>query len=262
MVFGTVSSLLAKISEHSGRDRALYHPGGADNTCARTHLLHPLHSLKRMRLAPESFGAQVPSATVQLQHTALCLKLSSAPDCTFIQPSDQAPQPPRRLPGSSRNCWQVGSSVWRCYDSCLLRRRAVYELHAPGRGGVVKPFHKPWACTAMMFVGMTFCLPLSWALNYLQRRKQLRKTKEVRPPPPPPSFLSPKPGAPNPGTMTRSPASRAWAMLARRRLCRGQSPPSRPCHLCVRQKTASYACTRVPAARTRRRRRRLHMHCK
>lgn len=44
----------------------------------------------------------------------------------------------------------------------------------------MKPFHKPWACTTMMFVGMTFCLPLSWAIDFFQRRKAARKAKHVR----------------------------------------------------------------------------------
>ena len=35
----------------------------------------------------------------------------------------------------------------------MFRCRAVYELQAPGRDGHNKAFHKPWACTTMMFVG-------------------------------------------------------------------------------------------------------------
>lgn len=49
---------------------------------------------------------------------------------------------------------------------------AVYELQAPGRDGHDKPFHKPWACTTMMFVGApsagrpasAFCHQRLWEL--------------------------------------------------------------------------------------------------
>jgi hypothetical protein len=48
---------------------------------------------------------------------------------------------------------------------------AVYELQAPGRDGYDKAFHKPWACTTMMFVGAPFrpCLsdPCHWDPNPL-----------------------------------------------------------------------------------------------
>lgn len=44
VVFGTVSSLLAKISEHLSRVCAQDHPGDAHDMRARTHLLHPVRS--------------------------------------------------------------------------------------------------------------------------------------------------------------------------------------------------------------------------
>ncbi len=44
VVFGTVSSLLAKISEHLSRVCAQDHPGGAHHMRARTHLLYPVRS--------------------------------------------------------------------------------------------------------------------------------------------------------------------------------------------------------------------------
>ena len=50
--------------------------------------------------------------------------------------------------------------------------RAVYEIEAPGRDGKMKPFEKPWACTAMMFVGMTFCLPIAY---WVDARKKAKK---------------------------------------------------------------------------------------
>ena len=47
----------------------------------------------------------------------------------------------------------------------------VYELEAPGRDGVVKPFHKPWACTATMFIGMAFCLPIAYGIKLWEKRR-------------------------------------------------------------------------------------------
>ena len=47
----------------------------------------------------------------------------------------------------------------------------VYELEAPGRDGVVKPFHKPWACTATMFIGMAFCLPIAYGIKLWEKRQ-------------------------------------------------------------------------------------------
>jgi drug/metabolite transporter (DMT)-like permease len=60
--------------------------------------------------------------------------------------------------------FNVGGLVVFGTVSSLLAK-IIYELQAPGRDGHDKPFHKPWACTTMMFVGMTFCLPLSWCLD-------------------------------------------------------------------------------------------------
>jgi drug/metabolite transporter (DMT)-like permease len=62
-----------------------------------------------------------------------------------------------------------------------LLAKIIYELHAPGADGYEKPFHKPWACTTMMFVGMTFCLPLSWVLDRYQAWQRAQKrAKEAR----------------------------------------------------------------------------------
>ena len=50
---------------------------------------------------------------------------------------------------------------------------AVYELDGPGRDGKVKLFEKPWAMSTVMFLGMTFCLPLA----YWAERKEARRRK-------------------------------------------------------------------------------------
>lgn len=39
---------------------------------------------------------------------------------------------------------------------------AAYELEAVGRYGVVEHFEKPWALTAVMFLGMSLCLPVAY----------------------------------------------------------------------------------------------------
>lgn len=43
-----------------------------------------------------------------------------------------------------------------------LFAKIVYELKSVGSDGTEKYFHKPWAMTAVMFIGMTFCLPLAY----------------------------------------------------------------------------------------------------
>lgn len=51
---------------------------------------------------------------------------------------------------------------------------AVYELEGQGRDGNLKHFEKPWAMTTVMFLGMSFCLPLAF---FLERRKGQRPHK-------------------------------------------------------------------------------------
>lgn len=45
----------------------------------------------------------------------------------------------------------------------------AYELEAVGRYGVVEHFEKPWALTAVMFLGMSLCLPVAY---YYKLREQ------------------------------------------------------------------------------------------
>lgn len=51
-----------------------------------------------------------------------------------------------------------------------LFAKIVYELKSVGSDGQEKYFHKPWAMTTLMFVGMSFCLPLS----YMKDQKQVK----------------------------------------------------------------------------------------
>lgn len=57
-------------------------------------------------------------------------------------------------------------------DAPPLPRRssppAVYELQGTGADGSTKYFHKPWAMTTVMFMGMTFCLPLAFIQQVIQ----------------------------------------------------------------------------------------------
>ncbi|PRW59396.1 Solute carrier family 35 member F6 isoform B [Chlorella sorokiniana] len=55
-----------------------------------------------------------------------------------------------------------------------LFAKIVYELDGPGRDGAVKNFQKPWAMTTVMFVAMSFCLPLAF---WTERRERRRATK-------------------------------------------------------------------------------------
>lgn len=52
-----------------------------------------------------------------------------------------------------------------------LAAKIVYELDGVGRAGQVKNFEKPWAMTTVMFLGMTFCLPLSYYNEWQQKRR-------------------------------------------------------------------------------------------
>ncbi|KAI3438585.1 hypothetical protein D9Q98_001009 [Chlorella vulgaris] len=55
-----------------------------------------------------------------------------------------------------------------------LAAKIVYELEGQGRDGNLKHFEKPWAMTTVMFLGMSFCLPLAF---FLERRKGQRPHK-------------------------------------------------------------------------------------
>lgn len=52
---------------------------------------------------------------------------------------------------------------------------AVYELDGPDRSGNNKLFRKPWMMTTIMFIGMSFCIPIGCADAYWQRRKQRKE---------------------------------------------------------------------------------------
>ncbi|GIL90033.1 hypothetical protein Vretimale_18135 [Volvox reticuliferus] len=56
-----------------------------------------------------------------------------------------------------------------------LFAKIVYELKSTGVNGHEKYFRKPWAMTALMFLGMSFCLPLAY---YQERRAKKRSAAE------------------------------------------------------------------------------------
>lgn len=49
-------------------------------------------------------------------------------------------------------------------------RRLVYDLEAVGPDGKPQYFRKPWMMTLVMFVGMSFCLPMAKAREAAARR--------------------------------------------------------------------------------------------
>eukprot|EP00198_Chlamydomonas_reinhardtii_P009570 XP_001698907.1 predicted protein [Chlamydomonas reinhardtii] len=51
---------------------------------------------------------------------------------------------------------------------------SVYELKSVGKDGEEKYFRKPWAMTTLMFLGMSFCLPLA----YYQERQARKARRE------------------------------------------------------------------------------------
>ncbi|CAL5222410.1 g4769 [Coccomyxa viridis] len=56
-----------------------------------------------------------------------------------------------------------------------LLAKIVYELDGPDRSGVNKLFRKPWMMTTIMFIGMSFCIPIAYAEAFWQRRKQRKE---------------------------------------------------------------------------------------
>ncbi|CAK0787430.1 hypothetical protein CVIRNUC_010650 [Coccomyxa viridis] len=56
-----------------------------------------------------------------------------------------------------------------------LLAKIVYELDGPDRSGVTKLFRKPWMMTTIMFIGMSFCIPIGYIEEFWQRRKQLKE---------------------------------------------------------------------------------------
>ncbi|GBF91089.1 hypothetical protein Rsub_04758 [Raphidocelis subcapitata] len=59
-----------------------------------------------------------------------------------------------------------------------LFAKVVYELESVGLDGKVKLFQKPWAMTLTMFIGMTFCLPVAYYREHLQRKEREDKALE------------------------------------------------------------------------------------
>ncbi len=53
---------------------------------------------------------------------------------------------------------------------CYTPTHIVYDLQAVGPDGEKQYFRKPWMMTLVMFVGMTFCLPLAKAKEAAARR--------------------------------------------------------------------------------------------
>lgn len=59
-----------------------------------------------------------------------------------------------------------------------LFAKIVYEIQSVGEDGTTKYFHKPWAMTSLMFIGMTCCLPLAY---YQECKKRQALAEEEAP---------------------------------------------------------------------------------
>lgn len=92
--------------------------------------------------------------------------LTCTPDAcvSFSRTCDWAHRPTRDSPGVFR----VAHA--HLYSSVC---RAVYELSSEGADGKERYFRKPWFMTTVMFVGMSFCLPLA----YLEERAKARAAR-------------------------------------------------------------------------------------
>ena len=55
---------------------------------------------------------------------------------------------------------------------------AVYELEGEGLDHRHKYFTKPWAMTTVMFLGMSFCLPLAYLEQWRARKGKLTPAEE------------------------------------------------------------------------------------
>ncbi|GAB4819565.1 hypothetical protein N2152v2_006611 [Parachlorella kessleri] len=60
-----------------------------------------------------------------------------------------------------------------------LAAKYVYELDSEGRSGQHKLFEKPWAMTTVMFLGMTFCLPLAYLAEYRSKQRSVAGTADA-----------------------------------------------------------------------------------
>jgi drug/metabolite transporter (DMT)-like permease len=59
-----------------------------------------------------------------------------------------------------------------------LFSKIIYGLRGEDKQGNGKYFRKPWASTAVMFVGMSFCLPIQALTDLSQRKQQQRRQQE------------------------------------------------------------------------------------
>ncbi|KAG1672841.1 hypothetical protein FOA52_004645 [Chlamydomonas sp. UWO 241] len=59
-----------------------------------------------------------------------------------------------------------------------LFAKIVYELKSVGSDGTEKYFHKPWAMTTIMFVGMSLCLPMALLSEKAKKKKAAEDAEE------------------------------------------------------------------------------------
>lgn len=73
------------------------------------------------------------------------------------------------MPSTTASASICGLIVFGTLASLL--GKIVYELSGKDFNGDDKLFRKPWATTSFMFVGMSFCLPIGWLLDYYSQHK-------------------------------------------------------------------------------------------
>jgi hypothetical protein len=52
-----------------------------------------------------------------------------------------------------------------------MLENAVYQLQGESAEGDIRYFRKPWLTTSLMFVAMSFCLPIAWMVDWYKRKK-------------------------------------------------------------------------------------------
>lgn len=72
--------------------------------------------------------------------------------------------------------WVHAKAIEERMDTSWFFESAVYGLRGRGLDGGIKTFEKPWASTALMFLGMALCLPLSLLLSAITKKRKKKQT--------------------------------------------------------------------------------------
>lgn len=61
-----------------------------------------------------------------------------------------------------------------------LAAKIVYDLDGTGRVGETKNFEKPWAMATVMFIGMSFCLPLAYYIESKEAKSRETQVEHIQ----------------------------------------------------------------------------------